>query len=100
MVRLASGGERRIALRFSECEPVESALAFAGKVDWVWVDCFTRLPLDPASHALLRRHFRLCLVSPELQRHPPDALRAYREQLAATPVDAVCSDRCEEWTGP
>ena len=100
LVRLARAGERRLAVRFSEYEPVESALALAGRVDWVWVDCFTRLPLDPDRYALLRPHFRLCLVSPELQRHPRAEVRTYRESLASTPVDAVCSDFCEDWIAP
>lgn len=100
LVRLARSGERRIAVRFSEFEPVESAMALAGLVDWAWIDCFTRFPLDPERHALLRRHFRLCLVSPELQRHPRSEVRAYRDLLATTPVDAVCSDVCDDWIAP
>ncbi len=97
LVRLAREGERRAAVRFSEYEPIEFALAFAGRVDWVWVDCFTRLPLDAATHDRLRQHFRLCLVSPELQRHPRDRIAAFKAQLQDLPVDAVCTDFCEDW---
>ncbi|MDO8504520.1 MAG: hypothetical protein Q7S36_01575, partial [Candidatus Liptonbacteria bacterium] len=39
-------GVREIAVRFSESEPIEMALAQKGFVDWVWIDTVTRLPLD------------------------------------------------------
>jgi hypothetical protein len=97
LVRLAQAGERRVAVRYSEFEPVEFALAFAGRVDWVWVDCFSHLPLDPATYARLKEHFKLCLVSPELQGHPRASIREYRDQLRGMPVDAVCTDFCEDW---
>jgi hypothetical protein len=99
LVGLARRGERRAAVRFSEYEPIEFALAFAGRVDWVWVDCFTRLPLEPESYARLRDlgGFKLCLVSPELQRHPRDWIADFRARLREMPVDAVCSDYCEDW---
>ena len=97
LVRLTREGDRRVAVRYSEFEPIEFALAFAGRVEWVWVDCFTHLPLDAAIHARLREHFRICLVSPELQRHPRARIAQYREQLRGLPIDAVCSDFCEDW---
>ncbi len=98
LVGLARQGVRRAAVRYSEYEPVEFALAFAGKVDWVWIDCFTRLPLDTDTYLRLRAHFRLCLVSPELQQHPREMIGAFREQLRGMPLDAVCTDYCEDWT--
>ena len=97
LVGLARRGERRVAVRFSEYEPIEFALAFAGQVDWVWIDCFTRLPLDAHAYARLRQHFKLCLVSPELQKHPRARIADFRAQLSALPVDAVCTDYCEDW---
>jgi hypothetical protein len=97
LVSLVRRGERRVAVRYSEYEPVEFALAFAGQAEWCWVDCFTRLPLDPEVYARLHQHFKLCLVSPELQRHPRARIAEFRAQLAAMPVEAVCSDFCEDW---
>ncbi len=99
LVGLARRGERRVAVRYSEYEPIEFALAFAGLADWVWVDCFTHLPLDRASHRRLTEHFKICLVSPELQRHPRDTIQAYRRQLEGMAVDAVCTDFPEDWSG-
>jgi len=98
MIRnLVSLGERRIAVRFSEFEPIEGAMALAGQIDWVWVDCFTRLPLDEPSYARLHRHFKLCIVSPELQGHALERIEEFAEQLRGMPVDAVCTKRPDLW---
>jgi len=98
MIRtLVALGEHRIAIRFSEHEPIESALALAGQVDWVWVDCFTRMPLDDCSYGLLKQHFKLCAVSPELQGRDVATIAAYREQLGRYPMDAVCTKRPDLW---
>ena len=98
MIRaLVARGERRIAVRFSEFEPLESALALAGEVDWVWIDCFSKMPLDATSYAELKRHFKLCGVSPELQGRPVESIAAYAEELAPYPLDAVCTKRPDVW---
>ncbi len=98
MIRwLIRQGQRKIAVRFSEFEPVESAMAMAGQIDWVWVDCFTRMPLDGRSYQLLSTHFKLCAVSPELQGRPVESIAAYAEQLQPYPVDAVCTKRPDLW---
>jgi len=97
MVNLARQGHQNIAVRYSEYEPLAFALAFAGQVEWVWVDCFTRLPLTAESYRQLRRHFKLCLVSPELQNFPRETIQTFRHQLQTMPVDAVCTDYCEDW---
>lgn len=101
LVRTSNRGERRCAVRVSEYESIDTALTLAGKVDWVWVDCFTRFPLDRAQAARLQEAgFRLCLVSPELQGRPAaeevPALRALlaREGIVA---DAVCTKEPELW---
>jgi hypothetical protein len=88
---------RRLAVRYSEFEPVEFALAFAGRVEWVWVDCFTRLPLDAETYRQLRRNFKICLVSPELQNHPRSMIQSFRQQLRTMPIDAVCTDYPADW---
>lgn len=97
LVSLTRRGVRQVAVRYSEFEPIEFALSFAGKVEWVWIDCFTRLPLDHDVYERLRPHFKLCLVSPELQKHPRAMIGSFREQLRGMPLDAVCSDYCDDW---
>lgn len=101
LIRTARRGERRCAVRVSEYEGVDTALGLAGMIDWVWVDCFTRFPLD--KHDADRLHdagFRLCLVSPELQgRADPAETMAMRELLAARDIraDAVCTKTPDLW---
>lgn len=102
LIRTADKGERRCAVRVSEFESVETALSLAGRIEWVWVDCFTRFPLDgPAASRLAQAGFRLCLVSPELQGRPADseipALRSLLEAEGIQP-DAVCTKRPELWS--
>jgi hypothetical protein len=98
MVRWLVGQcETRVAVRFSEFEPVESALAVAGQVEWVWVDCFTRMPLTRDTHARLKAHFKLCAVSPELQGRPVTEIASYANELRPYPVDAVCTKRPDLW---
>lgn len=99
LVKLARRGERNLAVRYSEFEPVEACLAFAGKADWVWVDCFTRLPFTKQSYQALKRSFKLCLVSPEMQGHGRESIAVYRQQLRdlGVELDAVCSDFVDDW---
>lgn len=100
LINLARRGARNIAVRYSEFEPIEFALAFAGQVDWVWVDCFTHLPLNPETYRRLHQYFKICLVSPELQQHPRHTIQEFRRQLRQMPVEAVCTDYCEDWVSP
>lgn len=97
LINLVRGGEHRVAVRYSEFEPLEFALAFAGQAAWVWVDCFTHLPLDSETYRRLHEQFKICLVSPELQQYPRQMIRSFREQLREMPPDAVCSDYCDDW---
>lgn len=98
LVNLVRRGVRQVAVRYSEFEPLEFALAFAGQAEWVWVDCFTYLPLNREIYRRLHQHFKICLVSPELQKHPRDWIQAFRRQLHDMPIDAVCTDFCNEWS--
>lgn len=102
MIRLlAMEGERRIAARFSEFEPIEGVLALAGLIEWVWVDCFTRNPLDDVSYRLMKEAgFKLCAVSPELQKRPVEEIALYRAELARFQMDAICTKRPDLWEVP
>lgn len=93
IVLLSKRGERNCALRYSEFEGLDTILAMQGRVNWVWVDCFTRLPIDRGSFQRLKSAgFKLCLVSPELQGRPED-IEAYRHELWAQGIvfDAICT---------
>lgn len=98
MIRLLNRlGESKIAVRYSEFEPIEGCLALAGQVEWVWVDCFTKMPLDARSYARLKASFKMCAVSPELQGRPAETIADYARELAPYPMDAICTKRPDLW---
>ncbi len=102
LVKTARTGERRCAVRVSEFEAVQTALAVAPLIDWVWIDCFTRFPLSPTeARALKDAGLKLCLVSPELQGRPAEAAVAEMRRLVeglGVPMDAVCTKRADLWS--
>lgn len=81
LYRASRAGERAIAVRYSEDEPIELAERYRGRVDWAWIDTNTRLPLDAPSIAALSG-LRTCLVCPERWGRPNDIPR-YQAQMAA-----------------
>lgn len=101
LVKWAKAGERRCAVRVSEFESIETALTLAGKVDWVWVDCFTRFPLgNEDAHRLKKAGFKLCLVSPELQGRDAETEISRLVLLLRNlgiEADAVCTKRPDLW---
>lgn len=101
LVRSVRAGERRCAVRVSEFESIDTAMALAGKIDWVWVDCFTRFPLTAEEARTLKGGgFRLCLVSPELQgRMTHGDIERMRAEVDALGIemDAVCTKTPHLW---
>ncbi|MEO6419779.1 MAG: hypothetical protein ABIP39_10250 [Polyangiaceae bacterium] len=96
-VKLWKAGERRIAVRYSEFEPLAGVMAWEARAAWVWVDCFTQYPGTDADWDELARAFKICLVSPELQGHGVEAIPKMRADLGERSFDAVCSKRPELW---
>lgn len=94
-------GPDNLAVRFSEKEAIEYALKFRSKAGWVWVDCFTYMPLDKEISQLLKSNgFKTCLVSPELQKHDPAHIEKFKEILKTQGIslDAVCTKYPDLWT--
>ena len=101
LVKCSSAGEHRCAVRVSEFESIETALSLAGKVDWVWVDCFTHFPLrEQDARRLQDAGLKLCLVSPELQGRDATVeigqLASLLKELNVM-ADAVCTKRPDLW---
>jgi hypothetical protein len=96
-VKLARAGERRLAVRYSEYEPVESVMTWRDVADWVWVDCFSRYPADAADWQRIAGAFRVCLVSPELQGHDEAIAAGLRRDIEGLPFDAVCTKVPDVW---
>lgn len=97
LIKYMKKGVSKIAIRFSEFEPLDFVMKFAGKVEWVWVDCFTDLPLNLENYVVLKKHFKLCLVSPELQGYDISRIEEFKIKLQNMPVDAVCTKRPDLW---
>jgi hypothetical protein len=101
LVKWAKAGEHRCAVRVSEFESIETALTLAGQVDWIWVDCFTRFPLNLEDAKRLKNAgFKLCLVSPELQGRDAETEIPLLVQLLdeqGIQADAVCTKRPDLW---
>lgn len=100
--QLSKIGEKNIALRFSEFEGIDTILAMTGKVEWVWVDCFTKLNFTADDGKLLRKNgFKFCLVSPELQGQY-EKISEYKQYLKNNEIqfDAICTKNTniELWT--
>ena len=99
---LSSKGEKNIALRFSEFEGLDSIRLMSQKVDWIWVDCFSKLPITPENYKTLKSlNYKLCLVSPEL--HNQDLkVDLYKRYLQKEGIifDAICtkSYNITRWT--
>jgi len=101
LIKWSKLGERHCAVRVSEFESIETALTLAGKIDWVWVDCFTKFPLSGEDAKRLQdAGFKLCLVSPELQGRPAEtAIPELAKLLAEREItaDAICTKKPEIW---
>lgn len=87
--RAARQGERRIAMRYSEDEAIETVLNYKDKVDWVWIDTNTKLPLDEKTVKQLSG-FKTCLVCPERWGRPGD-IASYKQkiEILGLKLDAV-----------
>lgn len=97
LVKYLKLGESNIAIRFSEFEPLEFVLKFKNKARWIWVDCFTDLPLNLSNYRELEKHFKICLVSPELQGYSTDRIQEFKKKIIDMNIDAVCTKRPDLW---
>ena len=100
IVRLSSNGQRNCAVRVSEFESIESALLFKNKVDWIWVDTFTKLFLTLEDYKKLKfAKFKLCLVSPELNKTNKFDIEEIKDIIKekSFQFDAVCTKFPEKW---
>ncbi|SDA10179.1 hypothetical protein SAMN02910447_00077 [Ruminococcus sp. YE71] len=90
---LAQNGISDIALRFSEYEGIDTIRNMAGKVRWIWADCFTKCALTAENFAEFKKlGYNVCIVSPELQGRPEDieSDAKYLQEQNIIP-DAICT---------
>jgi len=101
IIKYSKKGVKEIALRVSEFESLDTAISLSGLCNWIWVDCFKRLPINSSDIEELRKNgFKLCYVSPELQgRGTFEDIKGYISELKllGTSPDAVCTKFPEIW---
>ena len=102
LIKTSNINEKRCAVRVSEFESIDTVIALANRVDWVWVDCFTRFPLteNQAKKLQTELNFKLCFVSPELQgRADIDCVKKFIQGVKSLGIkgDAVCTKYPELW---
>jgi len=85
-----------VASRYSEYECLEFTENIKDLISWIWIDCFTMLPLNKEIHERIKLcNKNICIVSPELQGQS-DKIKIYRKQLFDNNIipEAIC---CKEY---
>jgi len=92
---------RKIAVRFSEWESIETCFALRGKVEWVWIDTFATNPLNADSYTRLKSAgFKLCLVSPDRWDRPadiPSYVRQFKYNNVQLDAVMVGGEHANKW---
>lgn len=94
---------KKMALRYSENEPIESALQYRKKADWIWIDIPTKLPLNKDVIDKMS-DFRTCLVCPERWGRPEQIseyvaiMKGLSFQPDAVMTSLACADQWSSFT--
>lgn len=73
----ALDGPLDIAVRFSEQETIQNVSCQRGRLNWVWLDCVTKNPVE-MEHIPILSTFKNCLVCPSRWRRPKE-IPQYRD---------------------
>lgn len=55
---------KNIAIRYSELEPIENAKILKNNFKWIWIDTFTKLPVNKKNINFFK-NYKTCIVCPE-----------------------------------
>ncbi|MBI5228548.1 hypothetical protein HY991_00445 [Candidatus Micrarchaeota archaeon] len=84
---LSKKGFKKLALRFSEFESIETCLAMRGEAEWVWADTFEKNPLKKEAYEKLKEAgFRICFVCPSRWGRPHD-IRNYNNYFKENGIE-------------
>ena len=79
MYSASKKGVKDIAVRFSEYEDIALADHFKNKLNWIWVDTATKLPINKKNLKIIKK-FKSVLVCPERWGRPGD-IQKYKIKL-------------------
>ena len=101
LIKTLNSNEKRCALRFSEYEDIKTIYNLKKKFNWIWVDHFTKFPLNrEISNNLKKMKINICIVSPELVRETSQQnIKKLRNFIKRKKIyiDAVCTKEPEIW---
>ena len=73
-------GQKNIAVRFlTEYENIILASYFKNKLNWIWIDTVTQLPINNTNKKILNK-FKSCIVCPERWGRKKD-IKLYKHKL-------------------
>lgn len=86
-------GFKNIAVRFSEEEPIQTVKNCINKIKYVWIDTFTKLPINKKNHSILKK-FHQSLVSPDRWNRAKD-IHKYKKYLKKNniKIDSVMTSK-------
>ncbi len=100
LIKTSFNGNRNSAVRLSEFESIETVVNLSSKINWVWIDMFSRFPIDKKKYLLLKNiGYKLCIVSPELHNNPDIEIFNLYKLLKKEKIncDAVCTKKPFLW---
>lgn len=93
-------GEKNIAIRFSEYEDISLSKYFKNKLEWIWIDTTTILPINNKNKKILTS-FKSCIVCPDRWGRKKD-IKLYKKKLKKInfkPTAVMTSKNClKYWT--
>ena len=99
MYLATKNGQKNIAVRFSEYESLDLTKYFQGKLNWVWIDTVTKLPIN-LNNAKILSKFKSCIVCPGRWGRKKD-IKMYKKKLFKLkfkPTSIMTSLDCvDEW---
>ena len=91
----------KCSIRYSEFEEIKRKNYIFKYIKWLWVDHFTKFPLDKKFYKFLKRNkIKICLVSPELvSKKFSKKISKFKQILYKNDfiIDAVCTKKTSFW---
>ena len=101
LIKTLNSNETMCAIRFSEYEDIKTINNLKKKINWVWVDHFSKFPLNKSiSNSLKKKNIKICIVSPEIVKKTSiQNLKKLKNSIQKKNIhiDAVCTKNPEIW---